>query len=251
MEHSLKYSAKGYDENYESSTPEENEISHELSMDKHYTETKTMGSMAKSLLPLLDAADNETEEGFTFQENLAPEIVEMENYSVSKFELENKKLALEEEVDHVYERLQALEADREFLKHCMSSIKKGDKGMDLLQEILQHLRDLRAVELRWGTWLGPQLKWRKFEELFLQKSRKTLDGMGNSWAVLFELVDKIQAIILKSAQVLNDLFWVYYKKRVKPKAQILQHLLQGAFFQAKDRGVLSTWFECAGLITCN
>uniref|UniRef100_A0A2P2QZ09 Uncharacterized protein n=1 Tax=Rhizophora mucronata TaxID=61149 RepID=A0A2P2QZ09_RHIMU len=30
----------------------------------------------------------------------------------------------------------------------MNSIKKGDKGMHLLQEILQHLRDLRAVELR-------------------------------------------------------------------------------------------------------
>ncbi|KAK6122395.1 hypothetical protein DH2020_043837 [Rehmannia glutinosa] len=64
------------------------------------------------------------------------------------FEMENKKLAVEEEVDHLYERLQALEADREFLKHCISSLKKGDKGMDLLQEILQHLRDLRNVELR-------------------------------------------------------------------------------------------------------
>ncbi|KAF2295436.1 hypothetical protein GH714_032925 [Hevea brasiliensis] len=125
VEHSLKYSVKGYDESYELSTPEENGISHELSKDKHYTERKTMGSMAKSLLPLLDAAHNEYET-----------------------EEESKKLALEEEVDHVYERLQALEADKEFLKHCMSSIKKGEKGMDLLQEILQHLRDLRAVELR-------------------------------------------------------------------------------------------------------
>ncbi|KAK6146753.1 hypothetical protein DH2020_020622 [Rehmannia glutinosa] len=67
------------------------------------------------------------------------------------FEMENKKLAVEEEVDHLYERLQALEADREFLKHCISSLKKGDKGMDLLQEILQHLRDLRNVELRITT----------------------------------------------------------------------------------------------------
>ncbi|KAJ9172977.1 hypothetical protein P3X46_016161 [Hevea brasiliensis] len=151
VEHSLKYSVKGYDESYELSTPEENGISHELSKDKHYTERKTMGSMAKSLLPLLDAAHNEyeTEEALLFEENVASEIVEMENpSSVSKFELESKKLALEEEVDHVYERLQALEADKEFLKHCMSSIKKGEKGMDLLQEILQHLRDLRAVELR-------------------------------------------------------------------------------------------------------
>ncbi|THG03170.1 hypothetical protein TEA_016077 [Camellia sinensis var. sinensis] len=61
---------------------------------------------------------------------------------------ENRKTAIEEEVDHLYGRLQALEADREFLKHCINSLKKGDKGMDLLQEILQHLRDLRNVDLR-------------------------------------------------------------------------------------------------------
>ncbi|KAF2295445.1 hypothetical protein GH714_032945 [Hevea brasiliensis] len=69
VEHSLKYSVKGYDESYELSTPEENGISHELSKDKHYTERKTMGSMAKSLLPLLDAAHNEyeTEEGLLFE----------------------------------------------------------------------------------------------------------------------------------------------------------------------------------------
>ncbi|KAL3633232.1 hypothetical protein CASFOL_022759 [Castilleja foliolosa] len=66
----------------------------------------------------------------------------------SNFEMENKRDAIEEEVEHLYERLQALEADWEFLKHYISSLKKGDKGMDLLQEILQHLRDLRNVELR-------------------------------------------------------------------------------------------------------
>ncbi|KAF5200044.1 Myosin-binding protein [Thalictrum thalictroides] len=59
----------------------------------------------------------------------------------------NRRLTIEEEVDNVYERLQALEADREFLKQSISSLKKGDKGMDLLQEILQYLRDLRSVEL--------------------------------------------------------------------------------------------------------
>jgi hypothetical protein len=104
--------------------------------------------MAKNLLPLLDAADNETEEGFIFNENVESEFVRMENSLVPKFDLDRKKLVIEEEVYHVYERLQALEADREFLKHCMSSIQMGDQGTDLLQEILKHLRDLRAVELR-------------------------------------------------------------------------------------------------------
>ncbi|KAJ6840671.1 myosin-binding protein 2-like [Iris pallida] len=65
--------------------------------------------------------------------------------------INQQKLAIAEEVDHVYERLQALEADREFIKHCLDSLKKGDKGMDLLQEILQHLRDLRSVQLRATT----------------------------------------------------------------------------------------------------
>ncbi|XP_050227601.1 myosin-binding protein 2 isoform X2 [Mercurialis annua] len=145
---SSKYSEKGYDESYELSTPEENGTSQELAKDKHYTHRKTMSSMAKNLLPLLDAADNETEEGLRFEENAASEFVEMENSFLSNLESDIKKLALEEEVDHVYERLQALEADRDFLKHCVSSINKGDEGMELLQEILQHLRDLRAVELR-------------------------------------------------------------------------------------------------------
>jgi hypothetical protein len=49
---------------------------------------------------------------------------------------------------HVYERLQTLEADREFLKHTIKSLRKGDEGMKLLQEIAQHLRDLRRVELK-------------------------------------------------------------------------------------------------------
>ncbi|KAI3763753.1 hypothetical protein L2E82_13750 [Cichorium intybus] len=59
-----------------------------------------------------------------------------------------KRIDMEEEVDQLYGRLQALEADREFLKHCIGSMKKGDKGMELLQEILYHLRDLRNVNLR-------------------------------------------------------------------------------------------------------
>ncbi|KAJ6936067.1 LOW QUALITY PROTEIN: hypothetical protein NC652_010949 [Populus alba x Populus x berolinensis] len=165
------------------STPDENGISMDTSKDGRYPERKTMNSMAKNLLPLLDdAADNETEEGFIFDENVESEFVEMENSLLPEFDLDGKKLAIEEEVDHVYERLHALEADREFLKHCMSSIQKGDKGMDLLQEILQHLRDLRTVELRvpfsWmrrGTYstssAGPR------------NARISPDGTEDSWSL--------------------------------------------------------------------
>ncbi|KAK6157583.1 hypothetical protein DH2020_011831 [Rehmannia glutinosa] len=96
---------------------------------------------AKSLLPLFDATSDENGNGFGSNG--------VNNSYVSMFETEkNKRLGIAEEVDHLYERLQGLESDREFFKHCVSSLRKGDKGMDLLQEILQHLRDLRNVELR-------------------------------------------------------------------------------------------------------
>ncbi|XP_057992235.1 myosin-binding protein 2 isoform X2 [Hevea brasiliensis] len=114
---------------------------------KHHQERKNFGAKAKRLLPLFDAIDAETEDGM--QNGYAEGVDSVALLkSVNKFEVESKKLAIEEEVDHVYERLQALEADREFLKHCITSLKKGDKGIELLQEILHHLRDLRSVELR-------------------------------------------------------------------------------------------------------
>ncbi|XP_031252855.1 myosin-binding protein 2-like isoform X2 [Pistacia vera] len=141
------YAVNEFDKNHDFSSPTENGDSNDFSKDGLYPEKKTMASMAKSLLPLLEATGNETE-GLIYEEQAEFDSVEIQNSSVSTFDLDNKRLAIVEEVDHVYERLQALEADREFLKHCVSSVKKGDKGMDLLHEILQHLRDLRAVELQ-------------------------------------------------------------------------------------------------------
>ncbi|KAK3020037.1 hypothetical protein RJ639_003287 [Escallonia herrerae] len=116
---------------------------------KHYQEKRILGSKGKRLLPLFDAITGENEGVILngHHEN-GFDANHMENTLDTRFHLENKRVGVEVEVDQLYERLQALEADREFLKHCISSLKKGDKGMDLLQEILQHLRDLRNVELR-------------------------------------------------------------------------------------------------------
>ncbi|CAH9114569.1 unnamed protein product [Cuscuta europaea] len=97
-------------------------------------ESKILSSMGKSLLPHFDAVSDDNGD---YDPNVA------DNYDLS-----NKRAAVEEELDCLHERLQALEADREFLKNCLNSLKKGDKGMDLLQEILQHLRDLRNIDLR-------------------------------------------------------------------------------------------------------
>ncbi|KAF8718847.1 hypothetical protein HU200_025154 [Digitaria exilis] len=109
---------------------------------------RTCISRGKSLLPLFDAVSEETSDQTpSAMVGDADQADDSARKSVSVFAKEQERLAIIEEVDHVYERLQALEADKEFLRHCIKSLKKGDKGMDLLQEILQHLRDLRSVEL--------------------------------------------------------------------------------------------------------
>nr|GMD20982.1 myosin-binding protein 2 [Ipomoea batatas] len=109
-----------------------------------------LSSMGKSLLPLFDDAISDENGDVALHENgFYSNGVHHDSDITGDYDLQNnKRVALEEELDCLHERLQALEADREFLKHCISSLKKGDKGMDLLQEILQHLRDLRNVDLR-------------------------------------------------------------------------------------------------------
>ncbi|XP_047342007.1 myosin-binding protein 2-like [Impatiens glandulifera] len=85
----------------------------------HDQEGRLMGVKGKKLLPLFDAISDENGESNGHENGY-------EYYEIS-------------------ERVQALEADREFLKNCISSLKKGDEGMDLLREILQHLREIRTV----------------------------------------------------------------------------------------------------------
>ncbi|KAE8710290.1 Cysteine-rich receptor-like protein kinase 10 [Hibiscus syriacus] len=104
-----------------------------------------MAAKAKRLLPHFNATDADIEDTISNGHENGFRSV---SHQHSSLELESKTIAIKEEVDRVYERLQALEADREFVKHCTSSLNKGDKGIYLLQEILQHLRDLRSVELR-------------------------------------------------------------------------------------------------------
>ncbi|EFH65052.1 hypothetical protein ARALYDRAFT_894893 [Arabidopsis lyrata subsp. lyrata] len=93
---------------------------------------------SKRLLPLFDAVDGEMENGLDNGNHHENGFDESENGAI---------VTIEEEVDELYERLEALEADREFLRHCVGSLKKGDKGVHLLHEILQHLRDLRHIDL--------------------------------------------------------------------------------------------------------
>ncbi|KAK4777030.1 hypothetical protein SAY86_005718 [Trapa natans] len=105
---------------------------------KHYhRHARFAAPAAKRLLPLFDALEEEVGED-CLQKTLP-----------DHFKVGDEKIAvIEEDVDHIYERLQVLEADSEFLKHCLGSLRKGDKGLELLGEILQHLRDLRCAELQ-------------------------------------------------------------------------------------------------------
>lgn len=135
-------------QNFFFDSPEEEEMcsNNVYSDDKQcqYSPRMPMASLAKRLLPFLDAVndDEETEESYT-------SCGWQEEKSGGPTESPTIKVSIEEEVDHVYEKLQALESDTEFLSNCMGSTEEGDqKGMDILQDILQHLRDLKAVDLR-------------------------------------------------------------------------------------------------------
>ncbi|KAK8567542.1 hypothetical protein V6N13_105503 [Hibiscus sabdariffa] len=87
----------------------------------HQDKIIPIAAKAKRLLPLFDATIADIEDKISNEHENGFHSVALQH---SLPELESKKLAIEEEVDHVYERLQALEADREFLKHCISSLRK-------------------------------------------------------------------------------------------------------------------------------
>lgn len=97
---------------------------------------ETMQSMAKQLLPLLDEAEAESAE-MEMEINSIQKRVEF-SPQLALDDEEPKKVDAVEEVDRVYERLQALKKE---------SVREEDEGMNLLQEILQNLRDLKSLEL--------------------------------------------------------------------------------------------------------
>ncbi|KHN46089.1 hypothetical protein glysoja_030090 [Glycine soja] len=147
VEHLCEENGNGYHHDHDDHNGQVNGFAngHVKEINGKHQGRKIMGAKGKRLLPLFDAMSSEADVELSGDELDFPHL---QNNSVEKVNSDKKKLALEDEVDNVYERLQVLEADREFLKHCISSLRKGDKGLHLLQEILQHLRDLRNVELR-------------------------------------------------------------------------------------------------------
>ncbi|CAN6287093.1 unnamed protein product [Urochloa humidicola] len=112
---------------------------------KLHDQRKSVTYRGKKLLPLFDDATVEARNIL-----LTKQGDETDHSTEVTLDLarEQDKLAIATEIDRVHERLHALEADREYIKLCVRSLKKGSKGFDLLQEILHHLRDLRRIEQR-------------------------------------------------------------------------------------------------------
>ncbi|KAJ6384308.1 hypothetical protein OIU78_027586 [Salix suchowensis] len=53
--------------------------------------------------------------------------------------------SLVNEVSDLSERLEALEADRNFLEHIINSIRYGEEGLHFIKEIAFHLKELRKI----------------------------------------------------------------------------------------------------------
>ncbi|KAL0908809.1 hypothetical protein M5K25_023317 [Dendrobium thyrsiflorum] len=57
----------------------------------------------------------------------------------------NNLVALGDEVEHLHARLEALEADRDFLERTINSLKNGKDGLQFVLEIAIHLREIRKI----------------------------------------------------------------------------------------------------------
>lgn len=57
-------------------------------------------------------------------------------------------VSLENEISDLNERLEALESDQNFLELTINSLKKGEDGVQFVQEIACHLQELRRIGVR-------------------------------------------------------------------------------------------------------
>ncbi|WOK95807.1 myosin-binding protein 1-like [Canna indica] len=59
----------------------------------------------------------------------------------------DKKSSLQEQVSKLNQRLNALDADRDFLGHTINALKHGSDGVRLVQEIASYLKELRRIPM--------------------------------------------------------------------------------------------------------
>ena len=56
--------------------------------------------------------------------------------------------SLVNEVSDLSQKLEALEADQNFLEHSINSIRYGEEGLQFIQEIASHLKELRKIGIQ-------------------------------------------------------------------------------------------------------
>ncbi|KAL5712239.1 hypothetical protein ACHQM5_014430 [Ranunculus cassubicifolius] len=60
----------------------------------------------------------------------------------------NDLVSVESEMLDLNERLETLEADRDFLEHTVNTLQSGEEGVKFVQEIAHHLSELRRIGIR-------------------------------------------------------------------------------------------------------
>ncbi|KAH0455857.1 hypothetical protein IEQ34_015889 [Dendrobium chrysotoxum] len=126
-----------------SGTPEINQMKEMIASEKHQS-------------PHIKSLSHEENCIYPTQEAEYP-VGEHENYNSlnsactkkmkSKTGKRNGGVALSDEIEHLNARLEALEADRDFLDRTINSLRYGKDGLQFVQEIATHLRELRKIGL--------------------------------------------------------------------------------------------------------
>ncbi|CAL9104050.1 unnamed protein product [Musa textilis] len=92
------------------------------------------------------------EEKISGKNSSSSEVNHGDSYDINKQNLlkagnKNELVALENEVSCLSQRLEALEADRNFLEHAINSLRSGNNGVQIIQEIACDLRELRRIAI--------------------------------------------------------------------------------------------------------
>ena len=85
---------------------------------------------------------------FSIKEALKESRFRSNSYNDRQIQMGSKKndvVAIGNEISQLSVRLEALEEDRNFLEHAVSSLRNGSNGIQFIQEIACHLRELRKI----------------------------------------------------------------------------------------------------------
>lgn len=144
-------------ENYKQ---EDTMLEHTIRKSDHYSEEATMRNDLESPRGK-DVHQEKSQTGDVLSEEKDPELggnghqketslcsVSVDDGQYTMVGRENDLDAFANELSLLTERLEALEADRIFLEHTINQLKSGDDGIQFVQEIAYHLREIRRIGIR-------------------------------------------------------------------------------------------------------